>query len=96
MIEYIEGDLLSADAQALVNTVGVMGKGIALQFKERFPNNLERYLAACKNNEMVAGKMLVIKERTMLGEEKIIINFPTKKDWKHKSKYEYIEEGLKD
>ena len=99
MIEYIEGDLLSADAQALVNTVntvGVMGKGIALQFKERFPNNLERYLAACKNNETVVGKMLVIKERTMLGEEKIIINFPTKKDWKHKSKYEYIEEGLKD
>jgi O-acetyl-ADP-ribose deacetylase (regulator of RNase III) len=99
MISYIEGDLLSANTQAFVNTVntiGVMGKGIALQFKERFPSNLNVYLAACKNNEMVPGKMLVVKEYIISGEEKIIINFPTKKDWKHPSKYEYIEEGLKD
>jgi O-acetyl-ADP-ribose deacetylase (regulator of RNase III) len=99
MIRYIEGDLLSSDAQALVNTVntvGVMGKGIALQFKERFPNNLNIYLSACKSNEMQPGKLLVTEEITMTGEKKVIINFPTKKDWKHKSKYEYIEEGLKD
>lgn len=99
MIKYIEGDLLSTDAQALVNTVntvGVMGKGIALQFKERFPSNLNAYITACKKGELVPGKMLVVKERVISGEEKIIINFPTKKDWKHKSKYEYIEEGLKD
>ena len=99
MIQYIKGDLLSSDAQALVNTVntvGVMGKGIALQFKERFPNNLNRYLSACKRNELYSGKLLVVEETTMTGEKKLIINFPTKKDWKHKSKNEYIEEGLKD
>lgn len=99
MIKYVEGDLLATNARALVNTVntvGVMGKGIALQFKERFPNNLVAYISACKSGELVPGKMLVVKERIMSGEEKIIINFPTKKDWKHKSKYEYIEEGLKD
>jgi O-acetyl-ADP-ribose deacetylase (regulator of RNase III)/uncharacterized protein YwgA len=99
MIKYVEGDLLSANAQALVNTVntvGVMGKGIALQFKERFPGNLHVYILACKKGELSPGKMLVVKERTILGEDKIIINFPTKKDWKHKSKYEYIESGLQD
>ena len=99
MIQYIKGDLLSSDAQALVNAVnivGVMGKGITLQFKERFPNNLNRYLSACKRNELYPGKLLVVEETTMTGEKKLIINFPTKKDWKHKSKYEYIEEGLKD
>lgn len=99
MIKYVEGDLLSADVQALVNTVntvGVMGKGIAFQFKKKFPNNLNTYIVACKNGTLVTGKMLVVKERTISGKEKIIINFPTKKDWKHKSKYEYVEEGLKD
>jgi len=98
MIQYIKGDLLSSDAQVLVNavnTVGVMGKGIALQFKERFPNNLNRYLSACKRNELYPGKLLVVEETAMTGEKKLIINLPTKKDWKHKSKYEYIEEGLK-
>jgi len=99
MIQYVEGDLLSAPTQALVNTVntvGVMGKGIALQFKERFHNNLSAYISACKKGELQVGKMLVVKERILSGEEKIIINFPTKKDWKHPSKYEYVEEGLED
>jgi len=98
MISYIIGDLLEADVEAVVNTVntvGVMGKGIALQFKDKYPNNLNAYLAACKSGEMIIGKMLVFKESEAYG-GKIIINFPTKKDWKHKSKYEYIEKGLKD
>jgi len=99
MIHYVEGDLLSSDAQALVNTVntvGVMGKGIALQFKERFPTNLHSYLIACKRNELVPGKLLVVEETTMNGNKLLIINFPTKKDWKQKSSYQYIEDGLKD
>lgn len=99
MIKFTKGDMLTANTQALVNTVntvGVMGKGIALQFKEQFPNNYAAYNAACKNKSMEVGKMLVFTERPMIGDEKIIINFPTKKDWKHKSKIEYIDSGLRD
>jgi O-acetyl-ADP-ribose deacetylase (regulator of RNase III) len=95
-MRYITGNLLEAQAQALVNTVntvGVMGKGIALQFKEAFPMNFKIYAAACKKKELVTGKLLVVKELTLEG-EKIIINFPTKTEWYLKSKYEYIEEGL--
>lgn len=98
MMKYITGNLLEADTQALVNTVntvGVMGKGIALQFKERFPDNFKIYAAACKKGEMNIGQMLVVREDTIYG-EKIIINFPTKTEWFRKSQYKYIEEGLKD
>lgn len=97
-MKYITGNLLEANVEALVNTVntvGVMGKGIALQFKERFPVNYKIYAAACKKGEVKTGKMLVVRELTMEG-ERIIINFPTKTEWFMKSKYEYIEEGLKD
>lgn len=90
--------MLEADTEALVNTVntvGVMGKGIALQFKERFPMNFKIYAAACKKGEMQVGKMLVVKENTLNG-EKLIINFPTKTEWFKKSLYSYIEDGLKD
>ena len=90
--------MLEADTEALVNTVntvGVMGKGIALQFKERFPMNFKIYANACKKGEMQVGKMLVVKENTLNG-EKLIINFPTKTEWFKKSQYSYIEEGLKD
>lgn len=72
-----------------------MGKGIALQFKERFPMNFKIYAAACKKGEMQVGKMLVVKENTLNG-EKLIINFPTKTEWFKKSLYSYIEDGLKD
>ena len=88
MIRYVVGNMLSADTQALVNTVntvGVMGKGIALQFKERYPQNYAKYLAACKSGELTTGRLLVVKEKT-LDEDRIIINFPTKKDWKNSSK----------
>ncbi len=89
---------MTADTQALVNTVntvGVMGKGIALQFKERFPVNFKIYADACKKGEVRIGKMLVVKEHTLSGET-IIINFPTKTEWFKKSQYSYIEDGLKD
>lgn len=97
-MEYIKGNLLEAQSQALVNTVntvGVMGKGIALQFKEAFPMNFKLYAAACKRKELQPGKLLVVKEPTLQG-EKIIINFPTKTEWFMKSKYEYVEGGLKE
>lgn len=95
-MKYLKGNLLEAHTQALVNTVntvGVMGKGIALQFKEAFPMNFKIYADACKKKELITGKLLVVKEQTLEG-EKIIINFPTKTDWFMKSKYEYVEEGL--
>ncbi len=98
MIKYIQGDLLSANAEALVNTVntvGVMGKGIALQFKERYPSNFKIYSTACKRKELKTGKMLIVTERT-LEKEQIIINFPTKTEWYQRSQYSFIEEGLKD
>lgn len=96
MITYRTGDLLAAGTQALVNTVntvGVMGKGIALQFAERYRENLRVYQAACKSGALVPGIMLVVRDRDMQG-ERIIVNFPTKKDYKHKSTYAYIETGL--
>jgi O-acetyl-ADP-ribose deacetylase (regulator of RNase III) len=99
MIYFLTGDLLSSKAQALVNTVntvGVMGKGIALQFKERFPHNFKVYKKACDSQDIHPGKMLVVHETTTLDGEKIIVNFPTKTDWKQKSSYAYIESGLQD
>lgn len=96
-MEYLKGNLLEARTQALVNTVntvGVMGKGIALQFKEAFPLNYKTYVLACKQKSLQPGKLLVVREKNLEG-EKIIINFPTKTEWRLKSKYEYVEEGLK-
>lgn len=96
MILYTKGNLLEANTHALVNTVntvGVMGKGIALQFKEAFPNNYKQYLDACKSGWLQPGKLLIVRENTLLGEH-IIINFPTKTEWYQKSRYEYIETGL--
>ncbi|MEB0261659.1 MULTISPECIES: macro domain-containing protein [unclassified Mucilaginibacter] len=95
-MKYLKGNLLTANTQALVNTVntvGVMGKGIALQFKDRFAENFRIYAAACKRKDFIIGDLLVVKENTIDG-EKIIINFPTKTEWFRKSQYEYIEKGL--
>lgn len=97
-MKYVVGNLLDADVDALVNTVntvGVMGKGIALQFKERFPTNFKIYASECKAKKVQIGKMLVVKDHSIHG-DKIIINFPTKTEWFKKSQYVYIEEGLKD
>ncbi len=99
MINYLKGNILESKAQALVNTVntmGIMGKGIALQFKKAFPNNFRQYSEACKNNKMVIGKLLVTKDSNLNSGEKIIINFPTKQDWRKPSEYSYIEAGLDD
>ncbi len=97
MIKYIKGNILESQAQALVNTVntvGVMGKGIALQFKKAFPNNYKAYVEACKKNEIKIGTLLVYKDSNITSGQKIIINFPTKTTWRKPSEYEYIEKGL--
>lgn len=99
MINYIKGNILDSKAQALVNTVntvGVMGKGIALQFKKAYPNNYKSYSVACKNNEVEVGKMFITTDSNISSGEKIIINFPTKRNWRKPSEYIYIEDGLND
>jgi len=98
MIEFTEGNLLDSDAEALVNTVntvGVMGKGVALMFKEAFPENFREYEAACHAKEVQVGKMFVTHRESFLG-PKWIINFPTKGHWRYPSKMEWIERGLDD
>jgi O-acetyl-ADP-ribose deacetylase (regulator of RNase III) len=97
MITWTTGDILSSPAEALVNTVntvGVMGKGIALQFKENFPNNYKAYLDACKKKELEPGKLLPVWDENLRTGKKLIINFPTKIHWRSPSQYEYIEKGL--
>ncbi|MCP5140804.1 MAG: macro domain-containing protein [Gammaproteobacteria bacterium] len=98
MIHYTQGNLLDADAEALVNTVntvGVMGKGIALMFKERFPTNMAEYAEACKAKQVVTGKMFVTETGELMG-PRWVVNFPTKRHWRHPSKLEWITEGLED
>jgi O-acetyl-ADP-ribose deacetylase (regulator of RNase III) len=88
VIEYRTGDVLQADAEALVNTVncvGIMGRGVALQFKEAFPANFAAYAAACKRGDVQPGRMFVF-ETGFLGNPKYIINFPTKRHWRGKSR----------
>ena len=99
MIQSLTGDLLASSADALVNTVntvGIMGKGIALQFKKMFPGNNKAYIKACKEGVLTVGKLLVVEEETTYTGRKLIINFPTKTDWRKPSEYAYIEEGLKE
>jgi O-acetyl-ADP-ribose deacetylase (regulator of RNase III) len=96
MIEYRTGDILTADAEALVNTVncvGIMGRGIALQFKNAFPANFKAYAAACRRNEVQPGRMFVFVTGTFTN-PKYIINFPTKRHWRGKSRIEDIDAGL--
>lgn len=98
MIRFITGDLLRSDAEALVNTVntvGVMGKGIALQFKEAFNYNNKVYVQACKGKELEPGKLIAVLDNNLIFGEKLIINFPTKVHWRNPSKMEYIADGLK-
>ncbi|MGC9326467.1 MAG: macro domain-containing protein, partial [Candidatus Hinthialibacter sp.] len=97
MIEYKAGDILSEEVQALVNTVncvGVMGRGIALQFKNAFPKNYEEYVKACDRRELQPGRVLVYETGTLTFPQ-YIINFPTKRHWRGKSRIEDIESGLK-
>jgi O-acetyl-ADP-ribose deacetylase (regulator of RNase III) len=98
MIELGTGDLLRADVDALVNTVnteGVMGKGIALQFKQAFPENFKAYKRACDRGDVRPGQMFVFDQGGLDGGPRFIINFPTKRHWKSKSKLEDIEAGLR-
>lgn len=87
MIEFKSGNLLTEPAEALVNAVncvGIMGKGIALQFKNQYPLNFKEYAAACKNNLVQPGQMFVVQVN-QLANPRFIINFPTKQHWKSKS-----------
>jgi O-acetyl-ADP-ribose deacetylase (regulator of RNase III) len=96
MIEFKTGDILRAEAEAIVNTVncvGIMGRGIALQFKNAFPENFKAYAAACLREEVQPGKMFVFETGQL--SPKYIINFPTKRHWKGKSRIADIESGLK-
>jgi O-acetyl-ADP-ribose deacetylase (regulator of RNase III) len=96
MIEYKRGDIIREDAEGLVNTVncvGVMGRGIALQFKNAFPENFKAYAAACKNEEVQPGRLFVFKTGRLTN-PRYIINFPTKRHWRGKSRMEDIEAGL--
>ena len=96
MIEFTTGDILGADVDALVNTVncvGIMGRGIALQFKNVYPDNFKAYQAACTHKEVRPGCMFVF-ETHKLGGPRLIINFPTKRHWKGKSRIEDIDSGL--
>ncbi len=96
MIEEARGNLLEADVEAVVNTVncvGYMGKGIALQFKQAFPENFKAYQRACKADQVQPGRMFVF-ETGMMVNPKYIINFPTKRHWRGKSRIDDIEAGL--
>jgi O-acetyl-ADP-ribose deacetylase (regulator of RNase III) len=96
MNRYLQGDILKADAEALVNTVncvGVMGRGIALQFRNVFPDNFKAYAAACKQGEVQPGRMFVFETGQLAG-PRYIINFPTKRHWRGKSRIEDIRDGL--
>jgi len=95
MFVYKTGNILRSKAEYIfnaVNTVGVMGKGLALQIKQKYPACVEDYKKACSSGRLKTGSVLV----TYLTKEKInIVQFPTKAHWRDPSKYEYIEEGLK-
>ena len=93
MIEYIEGDLFNSPAQVLVNTVntiGVMGKGIALSFKKRYPGMFEAYRTACEKHQLMIGKLMLY-----YAPDHWILLFPTKMNWRNPSKIEYLETSSK-
>jgi O-acetyl-ADP-ribose deacetylase (regulator of RNase III) len=96
MIHYTTGDILQDDAEAVVNTVncvGVMGRGIALQFKNQYPENFKAYTTACKDDLVQPGRMFIHETGEFTG-PKFIINFPTKRHWRGKSRLEDIDSGL--
>lgn len=96
MIKFTSGDILHADADAIVNTVncvGIMGRGIALQFKKAWPDNFKAYAKVCDAGQMITGKMFIF-ETGKLTAPHYIINFPTKRHWRGASRIEDIESGL--
>lgn len=95
MIEFKQGDILKDKSDAIVNPVncvGVMGKGLALQFKKAFPLNYRDYARDCKENQVVVGKVHWSFVAAL--DERFVVNFPTKKHWRDKSEIEYISSGL--
>ena len=98
MIRYTEGNLLDASVDALVNTVnevGVMGKGVALMFRERFPASSEQYQRAAKRDEVHVGQVYVTENDSLVG-PRWVIHFPTKKHWRNPSRLSWIRDGLRD
>lgn len=96
MTRFIQGDLLRAEAEALVNAVncvGVMGRGLALQFKNAFPANFKAYEAACRRDEVRPGRMFVFDTGSLIG-PRYVVNFPTKRHWRDMSRIEDIQAGL--
>ncbi len=92
MIKYLEGDIFSTPAQTIVNTVntvGVMGKGIALEFKKRYPDMFDNYKIACEKNRLKIGRLMLSYEP-----DHWVLLFPTKEHWRNPSRLEYIEQGL--
>lgn len=92
MIRYVKGDIFESSSQAIVNTVnlkGVMGKGLALQFRDRFLGLFESYV-----NDVLDKRLLIGSPTIWKGPEKWVINFPTKDDWRKPSNYDFIEKGL--
>ena len=95
MIDYVTGDVLAADSEALVNSVncvGVMGRGVALQFKRKFPDNFKAYKVACDWGEVQLGRMFVFETGDLI--PRYIINFPTKRHWRGNSRLDDIQAGL--
>ena len=98
MIIQGKGSILDADVEAVVNTVnevGIMGKGLALAFKNLYPDNFIAYEAACKRGEVKVGRMFITERMDMFG-PKWLVNFPTKRDWRNGSRIEWIRSGLTD
>jgi O-acetyl-ADP-ribose deacetylase (regulator of RNase III) len=92
-LAFVAGDLFDSKVQTLVNpvnTVGVMGKGLALAFKERYPDLYRQFQYECEGGEFVVGKLWLYK-----ADDRWILNFPTKQHWRSKSRLEYVESGLK-
>ena len=97
MITFRQGDIFQDDAEALVNPVncvGTMGKGLALEFKKRFPDNFREYAGECRDGRMRPGRMSVFRTHRN-DPPTYIINFPTKRDWRNPSRMEDIEAGVK-
>lgn len=94
-ITFKKGNIFSSDKQTVVNTincVGVMGKGVALAFRLRYPEMYEKYKEFCKNKQIAIGKLWLYKQPQE--DSKWVLNFPTKFHWKYPSKMEYLEAGL--
>ncbi len=98
MIKFKTGNILKDKSDAIVNTVncvGVMGKGLALQFKKAYPDNFKRYKTACNKGLVNPGKMFITQSSDLISNQ-WVINFPTKKHWKGNSKIDYVSKGLED